>query len=175
MTTFLVIGVVGLALLFISLLAGDLLDGAFDVLSADWFSSAVIGGFVSAFGFGGAIAAGLGAPGIVAVLVGLGAGALFAWFAAWLTRLLKGGGSDAAPHINDTIGRDATVLTGIPANGFGVVRVRVGGHTLQLNARAEAALPVGTEAYVTGVLSPTAVAVTPIWNSLPDSHRELPT
>lgn len=167
MTTFLVIGVVGLALLAFSLLAGDLLDGIFDVLSADWFSSAVVGGFVSAFGFGGALAAGLGAPAFVAVPVGLGAGALFAWFAAWLTRLLKGSGGDGTVQLDDTIGRDATVLTGIPAKGFGVVRVSIGGHTLQLNARAELELPAGTEAYVTEVLSPTAVVVAPTWNSLP--------
>ena len=83
MTTFLVIGVVGLVILTISLLAGDLLDGAFDALAAgDWFSSAVIGGFVSAFGFGGALTLGLGGSMAVAVPVGVAAGAGFSVAAA---------------------------------------------------------------------------------------------
>lgn len=56
MTTFVVIGVVGLVLLAVSLLLGDLLDSALDALAGDAFSTAVIGGFVSAFGFGTALA-----------------------------------------------------------------------------------------------------------------------
>lgn len=166
MTVYLVVGVVGLVLLAVSLLAGDLLDGAFDALAGDWFSSAVLGGFISAFGFGAAVAAGLGLPVLPTVLVGAGAGVLVGWFAAWLTGLVRGGGSDDPVGASDTVGLDATVLTEIPAGGLGVVRVRVGGHTLQLNARADAdgtALPVGTEAHVTGVVSPTAVTVAPVW------------
>lgn len=166
MTTFLVIGVLGLVLLTVSLVAGDLLDGAFDALSADWFSSAVIGGFVSAFGFGAATADALSAPALVAVPVGLVSGLVFGWFAAWLTRLVRGGGSGDVPQVADTVGHDATVLTGIPDGGFGVVRVRLGDHTLQLNARAETELPAGAEVHVTGVLSPTAVTVAPTWNAL---------
>lgn len=166
MATFLVIGVVGLVLLAISLVVGDLFDGAFDVLAGDWFSSAVIGGFVSAFGFGGALALGVGAPTLVAVVVGIGAGGAFGWFAAWLTRLIKGGGSDDAVEPTHTIGHPATVLVDIPEGGLGVVRVRLGGHVLQYNARCETAQPAGAEVYVTDVLSPTAVAVAPVWTEL---------
>ena len=43
-----------------------LLDGALDGIGGDWFSTEVVGGFVSALGFGGAIAVSLGAPGPVA-------------------------------------------------------------------------------------------------------------
>jgi hypothetical protein len=167
MATFLVIGVVGLVVLGLSLLAGDFLDGAFDAVSGDWFSSAVIGGFVSAFGFGGAVAAGVGAPGPVAVLVGVFAGVLFGWFATWLTRVVRGSGSDDVVQPVDAVGRPAMVLTDIPEDGFGVVRVRIGGHTLQFNARGEGRLPAGAEVYVTGVLSPTAVTVAPTWSELP--------
>lgn len=56
MLPFLIIGLAGLALLGVSLLVGDLLDGVGDVLPGDVFSTAVVGGFVSAFGFGAAIA-----------------------------------------------------------------------------------------------------------------------
>jgi membrane protein implicated in regulation of membrane protease activity len=166
-TTYLVIGLVGLVLLTVSLVAGDLLDGAFDALAADWFSSAVIAGFVSAFGFGGALAAGLGAPTLVTVGVGVVAGVLFGWFASWLTRAVKGGGSGETVQAADTVGYDATVVTDIPAGGFGVVRVHVNGQTLRLNARAESELGAGTPAHVTGVLSPTAVTVAPTWTELP--------
>lgn len=162
-TTFLVIGVVGLLLLLVSLLAGDILDGAFDVLEADWFSSAVVGGFVSAFGFGGALAAELGAPSVLAVPVGVVAGLIFAWFASWLTRVVRGGGSGESVRAADIVGYDATVLTDIPVGGFGVVRVRVGEHVLQYNARAEEDLAAGSPAHVIGVVSPTAVIVAPTW------------
>ena len=58
MTTFMVIGLAGLALLLVSLLVGDLFDGALDALAGDVFSSAVVGAFVAATGFGAAAAQG---------------------------------------------------------------------------------------------------------------------
>src|SRR5690606_2834793 len=133
----------------------------------DWFSSAALGGFVSALGFGAAIADGAGAPGLVTGAVGLAAGALFGWFAAWLTRVVRGGGSDPTPTTDDAIGRDATVLSAIPADGFGTVKVTLGGHVLRYHARAEAPIEAGTPVHVTGVLSPTAVTVAPVWRELP--------
>lgn len=166
MTVFLVLGAVGLALLALSLLLGDLFGGALDALAGDVFSSAVIGGFVSAFGFGAALSEGLDAPLWLAVVVGVVVGAGFGWFASWLTRLVRGGGSDATVTTADAVGREAKVVTSIPEGGFGVVRVVVGGHSLQLNARAERAVEPGTEVYVTGVLSPTAVAVAPVRGEL---------
>jgi membrane protein implicated in regulation of membrane protease activity len=159
LTTFLLIGFAGLVLLGISVLLGDLLDGVFDALPGDVFSTAVIGGFTSAFGFGAAIAQNLGAPLLLAIAVGVVAGVGFAWFAAWLTRLIRGGGSDATPAASDALGRDATVLTAIPDGGFGVVRVVIGGHVARYNARADRPVEVGTEVYVSAVLSPTAVTV----------------
>ncbi len=164
MTTYLAIGAVGVALLAVSLVLGDLLDGAFDALAGDVFSTAVIGGFVAAFGFGGALALAWGAPGLVAAPVGVAAGTGFGWFAWWLTRLVKDGGSDHTPSVADTMGREGRVLSPIPLDGFGSVRVMVGGHTMQLNARAYAELEAGTVVHVTGVLSPTAVSVAPVWN-----------
>ncbi len=166
MTIFLIIGVLGLLLLGISLLLGDLFDGVADALAGDVFSSAVIGGFVSALGFGAAIAQGAGAPLPLSLVVGVVAGVGFGWFAAWLTRLVRGGGSDDTPATQDAVGREATVLTGIPAGGFGVVRVQLGGHVVQLNAKADRAVEVGTAVHVTGTLSPTAVTVAPVWDDL---------
>lgn len=163
MTVFLVLGIVGLLVLALTLVVGDVLDGALDALEADWISTAAVGGFVSAFGFGAAAADGAGLPWPVAVAIGSGAGVLVAWFAWWLTRLVKDGPSDATLAIGDSVGQTAQVITAIPSQGYGVVRVVVGGHSLQLNASANLPIEAGTKVNVTGVLSPTAVSVTAIW------------
>lgn len=172
MTPFLVIGLVGLGLLALSLLVGDVLDGLFDGLDGlfgDVFSTAVIGGFTSAFGFGTAAAIGGGLPTLLALPVGAGVGVGFAWFAAWLTRLVRDGGSDATPQTADAVGHSGRIVTAVPADGFGSVRVVLGGHSLRLNARAETPIEPGTEVHVTAVLSPTAVQVAPVWPLDPPS------
>ncbi|KRC53309.1 MULTISPECIES: hypothetical protein [unclassified Nocardioides] len=165
MTVFLVLGLVGLGVLLLSLVAGDVLDGPFHALEADWISTAALGGFVSAFGFGGAIADGTGAPLPVSLAVGAGSGVVVGWFALWLTRLVKDGPSDGTVSIGDSVGQVAKVITAIPAEGYGVVRVVVGGHPLQLNASAHLPIEAGAQVNVTGVLSPTAVSVTEVWQS----------
>jgi membrane protein implicated in regulation of membrane protease activity len=161
LTTFLLIGLAGLVLLGVSLLLGDLFDGFFDALAGDVFSSAVLGGFTSAFGFGAAITDSSGAPLAVSLPVGAVAGVAFGWFAAWFTRLVRDGGSDGTPEADDVLGREGTV------DGFGTVRVQVGGHVVRLNARSEKGAEPGTVVHVTGVLSPTAVTVAPVWGELP--------
>ena len=167
MTTFLVIGIVGLVLVGISLVLGDVLDGVFDALAGDVFSSAVLGGFVSAFGFGAALMQGIGAPTVVSVPVGVAAGVVVGWLAWWLTKLVKDSSSDGTLSTDDALGRAGRVITAIPADGFGAVRLMIGGHSVQLNAKAEAPVEAGTEVHVTQILSPTAVLVAPVWNELP--------
>ena len=173
MTVYLVLGVIGLVVITVSLLVGGLFDSVLDGLGADWFSTEVVGGFVSALGFGGAIAVSAGAPGPVAVLVGLVVGTAFGALAAWLTRLVRGGGTDELPAADDVVGREGVVISGIPAGatgaGYGTVEVRLGGHTLRYNARADLELEAGSRVHVTAVLSPTAVSVAPVWSALPPS------
>jgi len=166
-TTFLVIGVVGLVLVGVSLVLGDIFDGVFDALAGDIFSSAVLGGFVSAFGFGAALVQGFGASAVVSIPVGIAAGVVVGWLAWWLTKLVKDGGSDGTLSTDDALGRSGRVITAIPADGFGAVRLMIGGHSVQLNAKAEAPVEAGTEVHVTQILSPTAVLVAPVWNELP--------
>ncbi len=60
------------------------------------------------------------------------------------------------------------MLTGIPDDGFGTVRVLLGGHVVRVNARAEHTVAAGTDVHVTGILSPTAVTVAPVWGDLPE-------
>ncbi len=162
MTVFLILGIAGLLLLAVSFVAGDLLDG-FQALEADWISSAVIGGFVSAFGFAAAASDGGGLPLPVSLVIGGASGFAVGWLAWSLTRMLKDGNSDGTVSIADSVGLVATVVTDIPADGYGVVRVVVGGHAMRLNANAHRAIEAGTEVNVAGVLSPTAVSVTEIW------------
>lgn len=166
-TTFVVIGLIGLGLLALSLVLGDVLDGALDALGGDAFSTAVIGAFVSATGFGTAAVQGFGAPTVIALPAGLVAGVVFAWFAWWLTRLIRDGGSDATLTTDDAIGREGRVVTAIPTDGFGVVNILIGGHTMRLNAKAEEPIQPGTPVHVTSVLSPSAVTVAPVWDELP--------
>ena len=166
MTVFLVVGLVGLALLALSLVLGDVLDGALDVLAGDAFSSAVLGAFIAATGFGGAAAQGFGVATAIALPVGLAAGLVFGSFAWWFTRLIRDGGSDATLTIDDTIGREGRVVTAVPADGFGVVNILIGGHTMRLNAKADHPLDPGTQVHVTSVLSPSAVTVAPVWDEL---------
>lgn len=163
MTLFLTLGLVGLAVIALSLLAGDLLGGALHALEGDWISTAAIGGFVSAFGFGAAAADGAGLPTAGACAIGVAAGVLVGWFAWWLTRLVKNGPSDDTVTVADSVGRTGRVVTAIPEQGYGVVRIAVGGHTLTYNAVSAAAIEAGTEVTVTDVLSPSAVRVTAVW------------
>jgi membrane-bound ClpP family serine protease len=174
-SAFLIIGVIGLVVLAVSLVLGDILDGAFDALTGDVFSSAVVGGFVAAFGFGGALMEGIGTPTLVNVLVGAGAGVLAGWFTIWLTGLVRDGGSDGTLESQDALGRSGRVISHIPADGFGTVRVLIGGHTVQLNARSASEIAQGTEVHVTEVLSPTAVLVAPVWNELTGTDVPEPT
>lgn len=169
MTVFLVLGFVGLALVLVSLLVGDHLEAAFggalNALEGDVFSTAVIGGFVSAFGFGAAAADGGGLPTPLALVIGGASGVVVGWFAWWLTRLVKDGPSDGTVSISDTVGQVGKVLRAIPGgDSYGVVRVSVGGHVMQCNASSLLAIEAGAEVSITGVLSPTAVTVAPVWN-----------
>ena len=78
MTLFLIIGAVGLALVVVALLIGDVLDGALhlDVLDSDLFSISSRAAFVGAFGFGGALGLAVIDHVAFAVVVGLVVGAL---------------------------------------------------------------------------------------------------
>ena len=168
MTVFLVLGFVGLGLVALSLLVGDHLEavfgGALNALEGDVFSTAVIGGFLSAFGFGAAAADGAGLPVIPVLAIGGVSGFVVGWFAWWLTRLIKDGPSDGTVSLSDTVGQVGRVLTAIPGGqSYGVVRITVGGHVLQCNATSLLAIEGGAEVTITGVLSPTAVTVAPVW------------
>ncbi len=164
MTVFLVIGIIGLALVAGSLIFGEAVEGLLDldVLGGDLFSVASIAAFLGAFGFGGVISLSVVDVTWIAVVVGIVAGALAAWGATSLTRWLKRGENAASFRSDSLIGATARVITDIPDGGYGEVRVLGPGGARKRSARADVAIPSGTEVWVSDVLSPTAVAVTPV-------------
>jgi membrane protein implicated in regulation of membrane protease activity len=161
--TFLVIGAIGVLLLAASLFVGDLLHiGHPDVDGP--FSVPAIAAFVGAFGFGGAIAAALtGGSSGVAVLVAVLAGVGVAFPTAWGTMLLaRAAGrmrTDATPTRNDLVGRLGVVVTSIPAEGYGEVRITIGGQPVKLNARSDKAVAMGARIFVVEAPTDTSVVV----------------
>jgi membrane protein implicated in regulation of membrane protease activity len=158
---FLVIGGIGLALLALALLVGDLLhighpdaDGPFSVPA--------IAGFVGAFGFVGAIGARLAPAGTSwEVVIGGGAGLLAAlptaWFATRLAKAALNMRTDATPTRSDLVGTTGVVVSPIPVQGYGEVRVSLGGLPLKVNARADRAIARGARVFV--VEAPTSTSV----------------
>lgn len=162
MTTFFIIGGVGVALVLVTLVVGDLLDGVLhlDALDSDLFSISSLAAFIGAFGFGGALGLALLDNMVLAVIVGAIIGALAAWTAVWATRKLKS--DDGASFKSDSmIGHPARVITAIPADGYGEIRINVAGHVRKYSARSPIAIDAGDEVWVSAVVSPTAVEVTP--------------
>lgn len=162
MTTFIVLGLVGLVLLLGTLVLGDLIEGVVDGLGPDWLSGTAMAAFLAAVGFAGALALQAGASVGLATAVGAGAGVLAGGVAGWLTHSLANEEDTVTPRSTLLVGSVATVVSAIPADGYGTVALVVAGHPTRLNARSGTALPVGTRVRLDAVLSSTAVQVEPI-------------
>lgn len=179
MTAFIVIGAVGLAVVLLSLILGDLLDGIFGALDFDVgggiFSAPVLGSFLAAFGFGAALimfTAGTNAT--VGALGGLGSGAVVGGVALMLMRSLINMPTDETPTTSGLEGAPGLVITRIPEEGYGEVTVRHHGKQHKYNARATRALASGTQVRVTAVLSASAVLVAPADDPAPDAPDGAP-
>lgn len=159
MTAFLVIGVIGILLLVVSLVIGEVFDGVLDAVGGDLVSGASVAAFLGAFGFGGALVLGATESSGAAIGAGLGVGVVVGGLAGWLTMALRRGGDDSTVRSSSLVGRTGSVVSAIPAQGYGDVSVVVAGHITKLNARSDEALAAGTPVTVTSILSPTAVHV----------------
>ena len=163
MTTFLVLGGAGIVLVVLSLLLGDVLEGVLhlDALDNDLFSVSTLAAFIGSLGFGGAIGLALSGSLPIALATGLVVGLVAAFGALRLTRALRR--DDATSFSADSlIGHTATVITAIPSNGYGEVRLSVGGHVRKYAARCARPVDAGETVWVSAVVSPTAIAVTPL-------------
>ncbi|OYO09330.1 NfeD family protein [Enemella evansiae] len=163
MIVLLALGGLGVVLLLVAMLLGDLFDGllGFDTIGGDFFSVAGLAGFIGAFGFGGAIALELSGSLTIAIVAGVLVGVLVGVGASVLTSRLRderntGDVTVRQEHLTGSRGR---VINDIPTDGYGEVRVVLRGHPTKLNARAHEPLTAGTPIEVVGVLSPTSVVV----------------
>ncbi|MCX4846889.1 hypothetical protein [Streptomyces sp. NBC_00893] len=167
MTLFLGLGIAGIVLLVLSLifdgvlegLFGGVLDGLFDGL----LSLPVIAGFLSMLGFGGAIVLGTtGAGTVVATAAGVLAGLVAAWLTWKLSRALMRDQTSVTPRNDDLVGTSGSVVTAIPADGYGEVLLQLAGQHVKLAAKSAAPVARGTEIWVEAALSSTSVAVRPV-------------
>ncbi len=160
---FLILGAVGVVVLAVSLLLGELLN--FGHADADGpFSVPAMAGFVGALGFVGAIAAALvpGGPAVEAAggaAAGLVAAVPTGLLAVRLTRAMMRMPTDATLTSRDLIGTTGVVTTPIRAGGYGEVSISVAGQRIKYNARADHPLAVGTPVLVVETPSSTSVVV----------------
>jgi membrane protein implicated in regulation of membrane protease activity len=179
--TFLSLGGFALLMLLLSMIGGHLhlghlghLDlhvghGHFHLGHTDGgtdLSLPVLAGFLGAFGFGGAIAATLaGGTGLVALgaalVVGLLAAVPTAFLAGKLVNAAMNMATDATPSSDDLVGTTGVVVTPVPVDGYGEVRLAVAGQQMKFNARSAQPLALGTQVFVIEVPSPTSVLVEP--------------
>ncbi|MEU2154176.1 hypothetical protein ABZ532_03960 [Streptomyces sp. NPDC019396] len=167
MAWFLGIGIGGVVLLALSLVFDGLLDGVVDGALGGgldgWLSLPVVAGFLAMTGFGAVIAqfaAGLGPAG--AIGVGALSGAGTAWLTYRFSRALMRDQTGSAPTENDLIGTSGSVVTAIPADGFGEVLLHLGGQRAKYAARSEVPVERGAEVWVEATPSATSVLVRPV-------------
>jgi hypothetical protein len=146
-------------------LAGSLLLGEFLPADADGpFSIPALAAFLGAFGFVGAVGHTVaGGSGSVAIAAAAGAGLAgaipTAWLAIRLSRLLAHMPTDATLTASALVATSGVVVTPISAGSFGEVQVVVGGQPLKLYAKADHALPLGTQVFVVEALTESSVVV----------------
>jgi membrane protein implicated in regulation of membrane protease activity len=161
---FLAVGGVGVGVLLLALLGGEL--GNLGHPDADGpFSLPAIAAFVGGVGFGGAAASALlpPLPGAVTVLLCLVVGVVVALpLAAGAIKLassLRDMNTSPTLTSGDLLGSQGVVVSAVPSGGYGRVRLALHGQQLEYAARSEVPLPAGTPVYVVDTPSPTSVEV----------------
>jgi hypothetical protein len=165
MVWFLGLGITGVVLLALSLVLDGVLEGVLDGLGGGLdgvLSLPVIAGFLSALGFTGAIVTGTTDAGTgVATGAGAVAGGVMGWVAWRLSRALMRDGAPA-PRGEDLTGTPGSVITAIPADGYGEVLLHLAGQPVKYAAKSASPVARGTEVWVESLLSATAVTVRPV-------------
>jgi membrane protein implicated in regulation of membrane protease activity len=160
-SVFLGIAAVGFLFMMVSLLFGEVfehfdggLDHDLDHGGPGFFSSRVIGVFVTAFGGFGAIATHYGLGALPASLVGLGSGVIFGGAVYLFARFLYGQQASSELRSQDLVGQAARVVVTIPEGGVGQIRCRLGEELVYKVARAgdNSAIPENSVVTVQEVL-----------------------
>lgn len=161
---FLVVGALGLSVLLLSLVVGEVGDLAGDADGP--FSVPALAALLGGVGFGGAAAASLlpdGLPDAGRALLALVAGLVLAVPLAWAVVRLSRGLRDMPTAETLTrhhlVGTQGVVVSDVPSPGYGEVRLVVAGQQLKFAARSDSPLRAGTPVYVVEALSETAVHV----------------
>lgn len=158
---FLIIGGIGVLLLVLGLLGVELFDiDSFVPLEA-------VAAAMATFGFGAAIAStALGGRTIPALIAAAGIGVAAAvpasWLALRLARAAQRMPTDATPQRDDLLGLLGVVVSPIPRQGYGEVRVTLGGQPVKVHATADDPIPLGAEVFVISAPSDTSVLVAAI-------------
>jgi hypothetical protein len=161
---FLAIAAVGFLFLIITLVFGeifDFFDHDFDIDHGGpgILSSRVISVFITAFGAFGAIATNNGLSPGPASGVGLGSGLLFGGVIYMFLRFLYGQQATSEVLASDLVGQIARVIIGIPANGVGQVRCRIGEELVDKIAQSRDGLAIAenTPVQIEEVLGETVI------------------
>ncbi|MDF9816688.1 hypothetical protein [Streptomyces sp. SPB162] len=167
MNWFLALGTAAIVLLTLSFVFDGFLEGLFDGVLDSLFdgllSLPVIAGFVSMLGFGGAITLGITSLGTGgATVVGVFAGVATGWLTWKLSRVLMRDQTSATPRGGDLIGTSGSVVTAIPADGYGEVLLRLAGQRVKFAAKSPVPIERGAEIWVESALSTTSVEVRPV-------------
>ena len=67
--------------------------------------------------------------------------------------------TDATPTRSDLVGRLGVIVTPIPVQGYGEVRISIGGQPVKLNARADRPVALGAKVFVIEAPTDTSVVV----------------
>ena len=158
MRVFVVVGIVGAALLVVFLLFDDFLDGLLP--DADWISGPVIGAFLAAFGIVGWTAtASVDAPTWLASILGIAGGVAIGYGAYRASQALMHSPTDATPNAAALVGKEGRVVTGAPPGQLGEVLLTVGGQPVKLFAVCDDELVRGSTVVVIEAASATTVLV----------------
>jgi membrane protein implicated in regulation of membrane protease activity len=155
---FLIIGGVGMVLLILGLLGVEMFD-------IDGFVPLeVVAAMLGAFGFAAAIAsslmgAGIGTALVGSIAIGVGVSAPVGWLTTRLVRATRQMETDATPTRDDLLGTMGVVVTPVPAQGYGEIRITLGGQPVKLSATSGRELALGTEVFVIATNSETSVVV----------------
>ena len=166
-SVFLAIAAVGFLFLIVSLAFGEVfdffhLDTDVDHGGPGFFSTRIIGVFITAFGGFGAIGVHYGLSTLAASAVGLVSGAVFATVIYAFARFLYGQQASSDVRSADLVGQSARVVVAIPVNGVGQVRCRVGEELIDkvAHSRGGVAIAENTTVRIDEVLGETVIVKT---------------
>jgi membrane protein implicated in regulation of membrane protease activity len=163
---FLAIAGVGFVFLLLSLVFGEIFDHLgggfehdFDHGGPGLLSTRILSVFITAFGGFGAVATHYGLTPLPASGVGFGSGVGFALIIYAFARFLWGQQASTDVRTADLVGRNARVIVGIPAQGVGQIRCRIGEELVDKIARSRdgKAIPENAVVAIEEVLGDTVV------------------